>query len=64
MLMGIITTGIVSFTLIWVNRGLAPGFVRVWLRSWVVAYIVVIPVILTVSPKVQRVANYLCRKRE
>ena len=63
LLMGIITTGIVSFTLIGVNRGFAPGFVPAWLKSWAIAYVVVIPVILILSPGVQRVANRLCQKK-
>ncbi len=67
LLMGIITTGIVSFTLLGINRGFAPGFAWAWLRSWAIAYVVVIPVILTFSPLVQRVAKRvagnLCRKR-
>jgi hypothetical protein len=63
LLMGIITTGIVSFTLIGVNRGFAPGFVPVWLKSWAIAYAVVTPIILILSPGVQRLADRLCRKK-
>jgi hypothetical protein len=63
LLMGIITTGIVSFTLIGVNRGFAPGFTPVWLKSWAIAYVVVIPIILIVSPGVQRLAERLCKKK-
>lgn len=63
LMMGIITTGIVSFTLIGVNRGYGPGFVWSWLKSWSIAYVVVLPVILTVSPLVQRVASTLCKER-
>ncbi|WP_378411061.1 DUF2798 domain-containing protein [Rhodocytophaga aerolata] len=63
MLMGIITTGIVSFTLIVVNRGFAPGFASIWMKSWAIAYFIVIPIILIVSPGVQRVASYLCKEQ-
>jgi hypothetical protein len=63
MLMGIITTGIVSFTLIGVNRGFDPGFAPIWVKSWAISYIIVIPIILIVSPSIQRVASYLCRER-
>ncbi|QHT71831.1 DUF2798 domain-containing protein [Rhodocytophaga rosea] len=63
MLMGIITTGIVSFTLIGVNRGYDPGFASIWMKSWVISYLIVIPIILLVSPSIQRVASYLCKER-
>jgi hypothetical protein len=64
LLMGSITTGIVSLTLIGVNRGFGPGFAGAWLKSWAIAYVVVIPVILILSPLVQRVASKLCKDRE
>jgi hypothetical protein len=64
MLMGIITTGIVSFTLLGVNRGFTPGFALIWMKSWAIAYIVVIPIILIVTPHVQRVASYLCKEEK
>ena len=36
-IMGIITTGIVSFTLIAVNVGFVQKFITVWVRSWALA---------------------------
>lgn len=62
--MGSITTGIVSLTLIAVNRGFGPGFTGAWLKSWAIAYVVVIPVILVLSPVVQRFVSKLCKDRE
>jgi hypothetical protein len=59
LLMGIITTGIISFTLITLNVGFGPNFAGIWLRSWGMAYLVVVPVILTVGPLVQKFVNYL-----
>lgn len=53
LLMGIVTTGIISFALIAINVGLGAAFFGVWLRSWALAYSVVIPVILLVAPRVQ-----------
>jgi uncharacterized protein YaaW (UPF0174 family) len=61
--MGVITTGIISFTLISVNMGFGSNFAAVWLRSWTTAYVVVIPVILIVSPIVQSFVNYIFRER-
>ncbi|MFD2921948.1 DUF2798 domain-containing protein [Terrimonas rubra] len=37
LIMGILTTGIISFTLITVNVGWAHLHTSVWLRSWAVA---------------------------
>jgi membrane protein implicated in regulation of membrane protease activity len=64
LLMGIITTGSVSLTLVGVNRGYAPGFAGVWLRSWAISYVVVIPIILILSPVVQRFVRNLCKEED
>ena len=53
LLMGIVTTGIISFVLIAINLGFASGFATAWLRSWGIAYLVVIPAILLVGPRLQ-----------
>ena len=45
-LMGIITTGLVSFTVILVNLGFTETFWQTWLKSWSMAFLVVVPVIL------------------
>lgn len=57
LLMGIVTTGIISFGLVATRFGLAPPFARVWLRSWALAYAIVIPLILIVAPKVQSIVD-------
>lgn len=51
--MGIVTTGIISFVLLVLNRGLADGFVLAWLRSWGIGYLIVIPAILLIGPRLQ-----------
>ena len=51
--MGIVTTGIISFVLLVLNRGLADGFVLTWLRSWGIGYLIVIPSILLIGPGLQ-----------
>lgn len=51
--MGIVTTGIISFSLIALNLGLSKGFALTWLRSWGIAYVIVIPAILLVGPRLQ-----------
>jgi hypothetical protein len=51
--MGVVTTGIISFTIIALNLGFTGNFARAWLRSWSTAYVIVIPAILLVGPRVQ-----------
>jgi hypothetical protein len=53
MLMGVLTTGIISFVLIALNAGMSSGFLRTWLRGWMISYLIVIPVILLVGPRLQ-----------
>lgn len=63
-IMGIITTGIISFTLISINLGFIEAFPMIWLRSWGMAYLVVIPAILFIGPLVQRLVNALFKEKE
>jgi len=59
MIMGSITTGIISFALIAVNVGFIERFLFVWLRSWALSYLLAIPAILIISPKVQLLVDNL-----
>jgi hypothetical protein len=63
LIMGIITTGIISFTLISINTGFGPNFAGIWLRSWSIAYVVVIPIILIAGPFVQNLVNNLFKEK-
>ena len=63
LLMGIITTGIISFTLISVNIGFAGKFFSIWLRSWGMAYLVVIPAILIIGPIIQKLVDKLVNEK-
>ena len=51
--MGVVTTGIISFTILSLNLGFVDGFAQRWLRSWATAYAIVIPAILLIGPRVQ-----------
>lgn len=51
--MGVITTGTISFALLALNLGFAEGFVRLWLRSWAIGYVIVLPAILLIGPRLQ-----------
>ena len=57
MIMGIITTGIISFTLISINIGFVTNFILIWLKAWSTSYLVVIPAILLIGPKVQNLVD-------
>lgn len=57
--MGIVTTGIISFTLLLINIGFTAAFWGIWIKSWGIAYVVVIPAILFVAPKIQALVNKL-----
>lgn len=63
MIMGIITTGIISFTLISVNIGFVDTFPKIWFKSWGMAYLVVIPAILILGPLVQKFVDNLLNKK-
>ena len=64
MIMGVITTGIISFTLISINIGYTDTFLKIWLKSWGIAYIVVIPAILLIGPLVQKFVDNILNKKE
>jgi uncharacterized protein YaaW (UPF0174 family) len=53
LLMGVVTTAIISFVLIALNVGFSETFALAWLRSWGVAYVVVVPAILLIGPALQ-----------
>lgn len=63
LLMGIITTGIISFTIISLSTDLKGyPFLKLWLRSWSIAYVVVIPCILILSPIVEKLVGKIIRQ--
>ncbi|MGG7578556.1 DUF2798 domain-containing protein [Rhizobium sp. YTUHZ045] len=59
--MGIVTTGLISFTLLALNLGFSEGFVLTWLRSWGIAYLIVIPAILLIGPHLQAQVDRIVR---
>ena len=61
MSMGILTTGLISFTLLALNLGFSKGFVLTWLRSWSIAYLIVIPAILLIGPQLQAQVDRVVR---
>ncbi len=52
--MGLFTTGVITFIVIAINFGFVPAFMNVWVKSWLIAYVVVIPIIIFIGPQVQK----------
>lgn len=61
LLMGVVTTGIISFVLLALNLGFTAAFLKAWLRSWSIAYVIVIPAILLIGPRVQAQVDRIFR---
>jgi hypothetical protein len=57
--MGFISTGIISFTLMSINIGLTDTFLTTWIKSWGIAYLVVIPAILFIGPQIQKLVDHI-----
>jgi len=57
LLMSTVTTGIVSFTVIAANMGFKPHFYEMWLKSWLIAYLVAVPSILLIAPQIEKLVN-------
>lgn len=53
MLMGVKTTGLISFSLLAINLGFSKDFLAIWLRSWSIGYAIAVPSILLVGPRLQ-----------
>lgn len=53
LLMGALTTGVISFVLVGIHQGVSTHTFPVWLRSWGIAYMVVVPAILLIGPRLQ-----------
>jgi len=57
LIMGVITTGIISFSLIAINLGFSDRFFKVWLKSWLLSYLIVVPAIIIIGPLVQKLID-------
>lgn len=59
LIMGLITTSIISFVLIAINVGFSEKFIIIWLRSWSVSYVLAVTAMLVIGPRVQQLVNSL-----
>lgn len=53
MIMGLITTSIISFVLISIHAGYSKSFLLTWLRSWALSFSLAFLSIMFIAPKVQ-----------
>lgn len=60
--MGAITTSIISFALIAMNIGFNDKFLSIWMRSWPVSYVLAVSAMLTIAPRIQRLVNHILQK--
>jgi hypothetical protein len=59
--MGVVTTGLISFVLVALSTGISVRLLFAWLRAWGIAYVIVIPVILVIGPRLQAQVDRLIR---
>jgi hypothetical protein len=59
LVMGLVTTGIVSFALIAINIGFSQRFAMVWLKAWLIGYVLAVPAILLIAPRLQALVDRL-----
>lgn len=59
MIMGVITTCIISFLLIAINVGFTEKFFKIWIKSWLLSYTIAIPAILIIAPRIERLVDSL-----
>jgi predicted membrane metal-binding protein len=54
LLMSVVTTEIISFSVIAFNVGFSANFLNLWFKSWLIAYIIAVPAILLIAPQVEK----------
>lgn len=59
MIMGVITTCIISFLLIAINVVFTEKFLKIWIKSWLLSYTIAIPAILIIAPRIERLVDSL-----
>ena len=55
--MGSIATSYITFTLVAVNVGFVSNFLFLWFRSWLIAFLLVVPSLLFVAPIIRKRLN-------
>lgn len=63
LIMALFTGSIVSFVTLSFNLGFTSNFLTIWLRTFGIAYIAIVPCILLIGPKVQQLVGVLLKER-
>ena len=63
LIMGMITTAVISFVLITINLGFTDKFLASWLKSWSVSYVLAVSLVLLVAPHIQLLVNHLLKEK-
>lgn len=53
----IIVTSYITFTLVVLNIGFVKNFLFIWLRSWLIAFLLALPSLLFVAPYIRKKIN-------
>ena len=59
--MALFTTGLISFTVITVNLGFVDIFLQIWIKSWLIAYVIAVPSILILGPQIEKLVHHLIK---
>ena len=62
LLMAFVTSSFISFVIISINVGFVDNFFKIWAKSFSLAYFLVVFAILVISPKVQKISEYIVKK--
>ena len=57
LIMGVITTALISFTVISINLGFGSKFMIAWLRSWAVSYVLAVSLMIVIAPRIQHLVG-------
>jgi hypothetical protein len=63
LIMALLTTGIISFTVIGVNLGFIDHFLQIWVKSWLIAYLIAVPCILIAGPMIEKLVQQLVKEK-
>jgi hypothetical protein len=57
LIMGAVTTALISFTLIFINLGFGSRFMTAWLRSWAISYVLGVSLMISIAPGIQHLVS-------
>lgn len=64
LIMGLITTSLISFIIIAVNVGFESNFLMIWFRSWCLSYVIAVLSMLFIAPRVQVFVDTILNKSQ